>query len=124
MSIKKMERGAWMLVDKKFNIPLFNAEKQMYVCTNVEETTSAPAGKTYIISFSEVKGMGYNVPERVDVRLYVPTTDANGEFTRLDMVEVDPKRGNLPLANTFTKKQNISSLGGLKQLFHKMAKSM
>jgi hypothetical protein len=124
MSIQKMERGAWMLVDKKFNIPLFNAEKQMYVCINVEETISAPAGKTYTISFSEVKGMGYNVPERVDVALYVPTIDANGELAHLNMIEVDPKRGNLPLAKIITNKKNISSLSGLKELFIKMAKAM
>ena len=121
---KITQKGPQYLVGIEFNIPLFAADKQMYRCTNVEETISAPAGKTYTISFTEVKGMGYNVPERVDVALYVPTTDANGELTHLNMVEVSDTHGNLPLSKIITKKQNISSLRGLKQLFHKMAKSM
>ncbi len=124
MSIQKMERGAWMLVDKEFNIPLFNAEKQMYVCTNVDEVASTPGGKDYIISLSEIKKHGYNVPERVNVKLFVPNTDANGELAHLNMIEVSNKHGDLPLAKIITNKKNISSLSGLKELFIKMAKSM
>jgi hypothetical protein len=119
----KKERGAWMLVDKEFNIPLFAAEKQMYICTNVEETISAPAGKTYTISFSEVKGLNYSVPERVDMSLFVPV-DGNGGMVNIHMVEVHPEHGNLPLSHMITLKQNISSLGKLKQIFYNLGKKM
>ena len=119
----KKERGAWMLVDKEFNIPLFCADKQMYLCTNVEETISAPAGKTYTISFSEIKTLGYNVPERVDVSLFVPE-DGNGGMVNIIMVEVDAERGDLPLSNMITLKKNISSLGKLKQIFYNLGKKM
>ena len=42
-SIKK-EKGAWMLVDKEFNIPVFNANTQMYKCIDVSEIASSPGG--------------------------------------------------------------------------------
>jgi hypothetical protein len=123
MKQNKPERGAWMLVDKQFNIPLFCAEKQMYLCTNVEETISAPAGKTYTISFSEIKTLNYNVPERVDIALFVPE-DGNGGMVNMHMVEVHPERGNLSLSNMITLKENISSLGKLKQIFYNLGKKM
>jgi hypothetical protein len=119
----KKERGAWMLVDKEFNIPLFAAEKQIYRCTNVEETISAPAGKTYTISFSEIKTLNYNVPERVEMALFVPE-DGNGGMVNIHMVEVHPERGNLPLSNMITLKENINSLSKLKQIFYNMGKKI
>jgi hypothetical protein len=122
--MKKITKlGPKVLVNMNFNIPVFNAEKQMYVCTNVDELEAASGGKTYFISLSEVKEHGYNVPEKIEVTLFVPTTDANGELANLNMVEVADS-GPLPLAKIITKKQNISSLGGLKQIFYKMGKKM
>ena len=112
-----------ILVNMNFNIPLFNAEKQMYVCTNVDEISNEQSAKTYFITFNEVKEHGYNVPEKIEVALSVPTTDANGELASLNMVEVADS-GPLPLAKIITKKQNISSLGGLKQIFYNMGKKM
>jgi len=117
------KKGPQFLVGMEFNIPLFNAEKQMYLCTNVDEIATSPGGKDYNISLNEVK-LNYSVPERIDINLFVPTTDANGELAHVHMVEIDPKRGDLPLSNTMTPKVNISSLGGLKKLFYKMAKSI
>ena len=120
---KLTKKGPQYLVNIEFNIPLFNAEKQMYKCIRVEEVTSGTTSKTYMLSLSEVK-QSYSVPERIDVALLIPTTDANGELAHLHMVEVDPKRGNLALAKTTTQKQNISSLGGIKKLLYNMAKSI
>ena len=124
MSIEKMARGPVMLIDREFNIPLFNANKQMYVCTDVTEIATSPGGKDYNIMLSEVKGLNYSVPERVDVNMFIPTTDANGELAHITMNEVDPKRGDIKLAQTLTPKENITTLEGLKKVFYEMAKKM
>jgi len=108
----------------EFNIPLFNAQKQMYKCISVEEIESSPEGKDYNISLSEVK-QSYSVPERVDISLFIPHTDANGETARVVMIEVrDGTNRRLCLAKATTSKQNVSSLSGIKTLFHNMAKSI
>ena len=124
MSIQKMARGPVMLIDREFNIPLFNADKQMYVCINVSEIATSPGGKDYNIMLSEVKGLNYSVPERVDVNMFIPTTDANGELAHITMNEVDPKRGDIKLAQTLTPKENITTLAGLKKIFYEMGKKM
>ena len=33
------------LVDMEFNIPIFNADRQMYLCIDVSEIASSPGGK-------------------------------------------------------------------------------
>ena len=112
------------LVDMEFNIPLFNAEKQMYLCIDVSEIATSPGGKDYNIMLSEVKGLNYSVPERVDVNMFIPSTDANGELAHITMNEIDAKRGDIKLANTTTHKKNITTLEGLKKVFYEMAKKM
>jgi hypothetical protein len=108
----------------QFNIPLFAAEKQMYKCLSVEEIDSTPEGKDYNICLSEVK-QRYSVPERVDISLFIPHTDANGETARVVMIEVrDDTNRRLPLSKATTSKQNVSSLAGLKEVFYNMAKTM
>lgn len=124
MSIQKMARGPVMLIDREFNIPLFNADKQMYLCIDVTEIATSPGGKDYNIMLSEVKGLNYSVPERVDVNMFIPTTDANGELAHITMNEVDPKRGDIKLAQTLTPKENITTLEGLKKVFYEMGKKM
>jgi hypothetical protein len=59
------------LIDMEFNIPLFNADTQMYLCTNVDEVFTSGEGKDYNISLSEVK-QKYSVPERIDISLFIP----------------------------------------------------
>ena len=112
------------LIDMEFNIPLFNADKQMYLCTDVTEIATSPGGKDYNIMLSEVKGLNYSVPERVDVNMFIPSTDANGELAHITMNEIDAKRGDIKLANTTTHKKNITTLEGLKKVFYEMGKKM
>ena len=112
------------LIDMEFNIPLFNADKQMYVCIDVSEIATSPGGKDYNIMLSEVKGLNYSVPERVDVNMFIPSTDANGELAHITMNEIDAKRGDIKLANTTTHKKNITTLEGLKKVFYEMGKKM
>ena len=110
------------LIDMEFNIPLYNADKQMYLCIDVSEIASSPGGKDYNLMLSEVKGLNYNVPQRVNVNLFIPI-DPSG-LVSLHMVEVDPKRGDIKLAKTLTAKEHISSLAGLKEVLYNMAKTM
>jgi hypothetical protein len=111
------------LIDMEFNIPIFNADTQMYVCTDVSEIASSPGGKDYTISLSEVK-QNYSVPERITIDLFIPTTDANGEPTHVHMIEPRPKGRDVVLTKVMVTKSKLSSLGGLKKVFYNMAKSM
>jgi hypothetical protein len=107
----------------EFNIPLFNAETQMYLCTSVDEIALTPGGKDYLISLSEVK-QNYSVPEKIIVSLFIPDTDANGEPANVNMFEVRPNSRNLPLTKVMVTKSKLSSLSGLKKVFYNMAKSI
>jgi hypothetical protein len=111
------------LIDMEFNIPLFNAATQMYVCTDVSEIASSPGGKDYTISLSEVK-QNYSVPERITIDLFIPTTDANGEPAHVHMIEPRPKGRDVVLTKVMVTKSKLSSLGGLKKVFYNMAKSI
>jgi hypothetical protein len=110
------------LIDMEFNIPLFNAARQMYVCTDVSEIASSPGGKDYTISLSEVK-QKYSVPERINIDMFIPTTDANGEPAHVVMNEVRTK-GDVVLTKVMVTKSKLSSLAGLKEVFYNMAKTM
>jgi hypothetical protein len=121
--MKKMtKKGPQYLVGIEFNIPLFAAYKQMYRCIDVSEISTSPGGKDYNIMLSEIKTLNYSVPERVDINLFVPA-DGSG-MVRMHMVEVHPEHGDLPLSNTITLKENISSLGKLKQIFYNLGKKI
>ena len=122
MSIQKMARGPVMLIDREFNIPLFNADKQMYLCIDVSEIATSPGGKDYNISLSEVK-QNYAVPERVDINLFIPT-DGNGGLAHVTMNEIRTTGRDIKLAQTLTPKENITTLAGLKKTFYEMAKKM
>jgi hypothetical protein len=111
------------LIDMEFNIPLFNAATQMYVCTNIDEVSTSNEGKSYKISLSEVK-QSYSVPEKIVIDLFIPHTDANGEPANVNMSEVRPTSRNLPLTKVMVTKSKLSSLGGLKKVFYNMAKSI
>ena len=122
--MKKMtKKNPNSLIDMEFNIPLFNADKQMYLCIDVSEITTSPGGKDYNIMLSQIKGLNYSVPERVDINMFIPTTDANGELAHITMNEIN-SRGEYKLAHTLTPKSNITTLGGLKKVFYEMAKGM
>lgn len=119
---KLTKKNPTYLKGLKFNIPLFNAETQMYVCIDVSEIASLSGGKDYTIHFSEVK-QKYSVPEKVVIDLFIPI-DGNGGLVHVTMNEVCPKRGEIKLAQTLTPKENITTLEGLKKIFYEMAKKM
>ena len=120
---KMTKKAPQFLKGIEFNIPVFNAEKQMYVCTSVNEMALTPGGKDYLISLSEVK-QSYSVPEKITVGLFIPHTDANGEPAHVDMLELRENNRTLPLTKVMVTKSKLSSLGGLKKVLYNMAKSI
>jgi hypothetical protein len=108
------------LIDMEFNIPIFNADTQMYVCTDVSEIASSPGGKDYTISFSEIK-QKYAVPERINIDMFIPSE--SGIPAHVIMNEVRPK-GDVVLTKVLVTKSKLSSLAGLKEVFYNMAKSI
>jgi hypothetical protein len=119
---KMTNKSPQFLKGIEFNIPLFNAEKQMYLCTDIEWIKTSE-GKEYKISLSEVK-QNYSVPERIVIDLFIPHTDANGEPANVNMLEVRPTSRNYPLTKVMVKKSKLGTLTGLKDVFYNMAKSM
>ena len=67
----KKERGPMMLVDRVFTIPIFHANTQQYVCTEVAELDSSTHSKTYGLYFKWLPTT-YSVPEilRLDIEIY------------------------------------------------------
>jgi hypothetical protein len=110
------------LIDMEFNIPIFNADTQMYLCTDVSEIASSPGGKDYTISFSEIK-QKYAVPQRINIDMFIPI-DGNGGLAHVTMNEIRPKGNDIKLGQTLTPKENITTLEGLKKVFYEMAKKM
>jgi len=117
----KKEKGAWMLVDKVFNIPLFNADKQMYKCISVDELSDNHLIKEYNISLSEIREHGYNVPEKMNLRISIPNT---GNNISLKLIELNNQHGDIELTNKITDKASISSLGNIKKLLYNIGKYM
>ena len=120
---KMTKKNPNSLIDMEFNIPIFAADKQMYLCIDVSEIASSPGGKDYNIMLSEVKGLNYSVPERLDINLFIPI-DGNGGLAHVTMNEIRTNGRDIKLAQTLTPKENITTLEGLKKVFHKMAKSI
>ena len=111
------------LIDMQFNIPLYNADKQMYLCIDVSEIASSPGGKDYNLMLSEVKGLNYAVPERVEINLFIPS-DGNGGLAHVTINEIRTNGRDIKLAQTLTPKENITTLEGLKKIFYEMGKKM
>ena len=120
---KMTKKSPNSLIDEEFNIPLFSADRQMYLCIDVSEIATSPGGKDYNISLSEVK-QNYSVPERLDVNLFIPNDGNLGGLAHVTMNEKRTNGRDIKLAQTLTPKENITTLEGLKKIFYQMAKKM
>ena len=71
MSIKKMSRDPIMLVDKVFEIPLFAATGQQYICTEVADLGVDARSKRYGVYLKWLP-TSYSVPEvlRMDIEIF------------------------------------------------------
>ena len=76
MSIQKMARGPMMLIDREFTIPIFNAQGQMYVCTEVADAGSDSNGKKYGVYFKWLPTQ-FAVPAtmRMDITIHTASPD-------------------------------------------------
>jgi hypothetical protein len=65
------QKGPMMLVNKVFNIPVFSAQHQQYMCTEVAELGVDATSKRYGIYFKWLSST-YSVPEvlRMDIEIY------------------------------------------------------
>ena len=120
---KMTKKSPNSLIDEEFNIPIFAADRQMYLCIDVSEIATSPGGKDYNIMLSEVKGLNYAVPERIDINLFIPS-DGNGGLAHVTMNEIRTNGRDIKLAQTLTPKENITTLEGLKKVFYEMGKRM
>jgi len=72
----KKERGPMMLMDKVFNIGIFNAATQLYVCTEVADLGSDANSKKYGVYFRWLPST-YAVPEVLKVDITIGPTGSN-----------------------------------------------
>ena len=110
-----------LLVDKEFNIPVFNAQKQRYKCIGVEVEYPGN-GRTYKISFTEIKELGYNVPDKLELVLGISVMHDRIAKVRLNEIELSGKPRRLNEMDIATKK--INSLSGLKAVLKVLAEEM
>ena len=75
MSIKKMSRDPIMLVDKVFDISLFAAYGQQYICTEVADLGVDVRSKRYGVYLKWLP-TSYSVPEvlRMDIEIFSSST--------------------------------------------------
>jgi hypothetical protein len=70
------QRGPMMLMDKVFNIPIFNAATQQYVCTEVADLGSDATSKKYGVYFRWITST-YAVPEVLKIDITIGLTGSN-----------------------------------------------
>ena len=119
MSIQKMARGPMMLMDKDFNIPLFQANTQMYKCTEVANTGSDNYGRKYAVFFKEIP-QNYSVPEIVRLDITISNDTLNS--TKVEMYE-KRKNGYTILFNAAISSESIQSLNSIRKMLIDLAKN-
>ena len=114
-------KGPQFLLDKEFNVPVFAAEKQIYKCIGVEILGDNSLMKEYNILLSEIKGLNYSVPERIDVRISIPN---EGKHALIRFFEIDDKTGNHEITKKSVEKSELTSFLNIKHLFYNIPKNM
>jgi hypothetical protein len=109
--------GPEILKNKKFNIPVYNATHQMYECIDVLDITedgNRSQLKTYSLKFQEVKNIGYDVSEFLELRIFIIHGDDSINATLSE--HNGDVLGSLRTANT-----TITSMSGLQSLLRNLA---
>ncbi len=70
------QRGPMMLMDKVFNIPIFNAATQQYICTEVADLGSDANSKKYGVYFRWLPST-YAVPKVLKIDITIGLTGSN-----------------------------------------------
>jgi hypothetical protein len=98
----------------EFNIPLFSAANQDYICDEVKETTNGVNvdHKNYTLYFSWIPST-YNVPEKIEVEIYIPNNSPN---TLIQLFEITDKGKRLNLTKHTWMKKDLNSLSGIRKI--------
>lgn len=106
----------------EFNIPLFSAATQDYICDEVKETTNGVNvdHKNYTLYFSWIPTT-YNVPEKVEVEFYIPNNSPN---VLVQMFEITDTGKKLNLTKDSVMKSKLNSLNSLREVFQSTALKM
>ena len=118
MSIQKMARGPMMLMDKVFNIPLFCAKEQHYICTEVTDLGNDGTIKKYGVHFKWLPTT-YNVPEvlRMDI-----TLNAKHNHIEVQLFEKKDNGSYLPIYHRGYDKERISSVAKMQDMIYDLIK--
>lgn len=108
------------LLGMEFNIPLFQAKKQMYKCGYIEDTSpiySNQNEKSYTIEFDEIP-MSYSVPQKIRIVLIIKLDTG---VVGLTLFELRDNPGK-PIRLSFIayKQDDISTLAKLKNSFYEL----
>ena len=119
---KLTKKNPTYLKGLKFNIPLFCANGQYYLCDEVKETTNGVgvAHKIYTLYFSWIPTT-YNVPEKVEVEFYIPNNSPN---VLVQMFEITDTGKKLNLTKDSFLKNKLNSLSSIREIFELTASKM
>jgi hypothetical protein len=106
------QRGPMMLMDKVFNIPLFSANTQEYICTEVADLGSDGLSKTYGLYFKWLP-TSYSVPEviRMDI-----TLQTGSNHIEVQLFEKRNSGDYIPLYHRGYNKERISSVANIQNM--------
>ena len=115
----KKQRGPMMLMDKVFTIPLFSADTQQYVCTEVADLGGDMTSKKYGVYFKWLKST-YSVPEilRMDI-----TLNTGSNHIGIQLFEQRPNGTYIPLFHRGYDKERISSVANIQSMLNDLIKS-
>lgn len=110
-----------LLIDKEFNIPVFNAQHQKYKCVGVEVEYPGN-GRTYKISFSEIVEYGYNVPGRLELVLGISVM--HDRIVKVGLNEIRQSGRAYKLIEMDMETKKINSLSGLRAVLKLLGEKM
>ena len=112
------QRGPMMLMDKEFNIGIFSADTQTYVCTRVTNLGNDGTYKKYGVHFKWLPTT-YNVPEvlRMDI-----TLNTGSNHIEVQLFEQKDNGTYLPLYHRGYDKERISSVAKMQDMINDLIK--
>lgn len=103
-----------ILIGMEFNIPLFSAYQQLYICTNVEDTKNGSGEhKNYTLYFQWIHS-NYNVPETLEVDLYI--TDSNSSSCSVTIFEINQFGKRIQLHQNVFAKNDSRTINRIKEI--------
>ena len=116
---KMTKKSPNRLIDMEFNIPIFNADTQMYLCTDVTDLGNDGTYKKYGVHFKWLPTT-FAVPEimRMDI-----TLNNGSNHIEVQLFEKRPNGSYLPLFHRGYDKERISSVVNIQSMLNDLIKS-